>query len=362
MFQEYVFDELECQIEELSFRVNNLTGFDLLNDRCLSDLSCADSEGDVEYLYPAEQPYLSEASGYESDRSNTSGALRWHLSSSSSRDNCGRAAAERHHDGPLDDAMRNELLVSDCKHHDQRLFFSEEPGAGEERSNNSCSGCCEISGNNTLRAEADRRKCPDEEGVGSPVPSFQRAFTHDAIGILRSNRTQFQELSSSSSHSLSRYTRPDREPMKPKTLYGLSPVYARQRQGTFSNDALSRADREAGELGATEAATNSSSDREAVKKTKTFSCRRARGLFRSAAVYPSQEGLPSGPIIPSRPAHRKDSESSSSSDLGPRPAWDLAPSVSERRFGVVRQHVRKPLVDSGRPSEGLIGNIGVNRK
>lgn len=371
-------DEVDDQIQELSLRMDNLMGSDVFDDRCYSEdmLSFADSEDDVEYLYQAEQPSPVGGSGYDSDHSNMS-AAKWQFSSSSSNDMsdyCGKHQSP----GPEHQASARpvKFTLGGCELHGLGLASSSSGDVAvhpsekmkfKDNSDRSCSSCYEMSRSNACftdhvgeglltRSTGNQRPFALRDDVLRDTRLRDAGLRDAALrdgelrgGVLRDGVWYVGDLrgvvhdsflrdddlpgktgvasSISSDDSFVMRPIPDKEPIKPKAMYGgLSRTHGRRGVETLAPDSADST--------TTDAATNSSPDQEVGKKTKKSHIRRAKGLFRSSAVYPGHEGFVFGPIPPRphRTAHRKDSGLNTAGESSVQAAWGLAPSASERGF------------------------------
>ena len=384
-------EEVEDQIEELTLRVETLFGPDPLfdciteSDDFLSCLSLEDSEDDVEYLYQADRPSLSSGSGYESDHS-TMSAVKWQFSSSSSYDisdessRYERQASARPVTFTLDEAEMHGLSGA-FGPASRTAYLDVYPGYL------SCSSCYEISRSNACvtddsdtavsctehryegftrparRGEFRDVKSSEHRRPGSNTNILRDIVMRDSDlqdGVLRdynlgdgdmrdrktvtSERAGSQDLYSSSGHSLRTRTQPCNEPIRPKTMYGLTRAHSRRGPDALPDvSTISPRPSTSVEGSNGEAATNSSSDQEAGRGTKKSHTRKAKGLFRSSAVSPCQEEQTLGrsPALPDRAAHRTNP---GSADSGVQSAWCPDPGVSER------------------PLKGLLGDIGMNSR
>ena len=390
--QEHVLDEVDDQIEEMTWRVETLFGSDpsmdsmSYSDDFLSCLSLEDSEDDAEYLYRADRPSVSSGSGYESDHS-TMSAVRWQFSSSSSHD-------------ISDESSRPEQQVSSrpvaCS-----LGGAKVHGISDGFGPGSCSSFLTVEADIARRrTEASRRNACfiddsdtpttcTEHGYEGSIPTatwdipgtlgntnvlrdivLRDSDFHD--GVLRdknwrddhlrnstvsSDRAASQNLSSSSGHSLRMRSQPVKEPIKPKAMYGLARGQSLRGPESFPEmGVLSPRPNPSAEGNNSETATNSSSDQEAGVGVKKPHSRKAKGLFRSSAVSPCSEGsgLALSPPLPNRASSQAES---GSGDSGVQSAWGPAPSVSER--GLVGS---PDSAVSDRPLKGLLGDISMNRK
>ena len=344
-------------------------GSEVFDGRYSSDdlLSFSDRDEDVEYLYQAEQASPVSSTGYDSDHSNTS-AAKWQFSSSSSHDlsdyygkyqpgrelrdpsdwygkyrpDTGHQASARPVKFTLGGRELRRLGLASSSSHDMAVFHSEEAMKLDDPSCSSCydmgrsnvgftfygeEGLVHGSGNRQSLALRDDGLRDGElrggvlrDGVWH-VGGLRDGDVYASVvrdGILRdqgsSDGACSQDLSSCSSHSLVKRPDPDKEPIRPKTMYGVTRTHARR-----GHEASALRPTTAADGSSTDAVANSSSDQEMGKKTKKSHPRRSKGLFRSAAVYPGHEGFALGPCPP----------------LGEsrvQAAWGLAPSASERGF------------------------------
>lgn len=387
-------DEVQDQLDELSLRMDNLMGSELFNDRSSSmDLvSFSEREEDVEYLYQAEQTSPVSSTGYDSDHSNTS-AAKWQLSSSSSQDLSEYYSKCQPYPGFYDpsdwpsgpghhaSARPVKFTLGSCSSLDMAVYHSEKAVKLEDNKDPSCSGCYEIDRNNGLFTDygekgltpsiGNRRSFSwgDEElragglrdgvlrdgelrggvlrdGVwrvgdlrdGAVHASIVRDSTlrdeylpgkASLVGSFSSDGVCSQDLSSCSSHSLLKRPDPDKEPIRPKTMYGVTRTHPRR-----GHEASAVRPSTTAGGSSTETATSSTPDQELRRKTKKSHLRRTKGIFRSSAVYPGHEGFALGPSPPlsHRMAHGKDSGLNTAGGSRVQPAWDLAPSASERGF------------------------------
>lgn len=371
--QEHVLDELDDQIEEMTWRVRTLFGSDSLDnlyssDDLLSCLSLEDSEDDVEYLYRADRQSLSSGSGYESDHSNMSPA-KWQFSSSSSHDITDEGSRLDQYSRPPTFALggaevhglgqsscSSVLTVHPCEGELARFdgtsrrkgYFvndsaspnmSTEHMIGMDRELWDVPGAC--GGTNVLR-DIVMRDSDLHEGV------LRDRYGGDCSTV-SSAKAASQELSSSSGYSFRVRSRPDKEPIKPKAMYGVTRGHSLKGSTAFPElPSLSPRPGTCGEGSNSEGETNSSPKLEAGMRTTRSHSRKGKSLFRSSAVYPCQEGLRLGrsPPLPNRAANRAES----GSDSGVQSAWGLAPSISERGFSM------------NRDPDGLISDISMNRR
>lgn len=379
-------DEVQDQLDELSVRMDNLMGSELFNDRSsVEDLvSFSEKEEDVEYLYQAEPTSPVSSTGYDSDHSNTS-AAKWQLSSSSSQDLSDYYSKYQPYSGFYDpsecppgpghhvSSRPVAFTLGSCSSLDMAVYHSERAGKREDPS---CSSRYEMDRSNGLfthygergliPAVGNRRSlgfgddglrpsglrdgvlCDGElrggvlrDGVWH-VGDVRDGAVHASVvpdGILRyeclpgrasfvdsfsSEGVRSQELSSCSSHSLLKRPDPDKEPIRPKTMYGAARTHPRR---SHEASALHPSTITGGSSTETETAAGSTPDQESSKKTKKSHLRRTKGLFRSSVVYPGHDGfalVPSPP--PHRTAHGKDS------GLNAQPAWSPAHSPVEREL------------------------------
>ena len=388
LFQEHVLDEVQDQLEELSVRMDNLMGSELFNDRSSSDdlLSFSEKEEDVEYLYQTEPTSPVSSTGYDSDHSNTS-AAKWQLSSSSSQDLSDYyskyhpcpgfydptewPSVPGHHASP----RPVRFTLGSCSSLDMAVYHGEKAGKLEDPSSSSC---YEMDRNNGLCTDYERGLTPGigyhrSFGLGDDdlrsgglrdgvlrdgelrggvlrdgvwhVGDMRDSAVHASVvrdGILRdecvpgkagfggsfsSDGVCSQDLASCSSHLLLKRPDPDKEPIRPKTMYGAARTHPRRgheasvlRPGTTTGGS------------STETATGSMPDQELRRKTKKSHLRRTKRLFRSSVVYPGHEAfaLAPNPPPPHRIAHGKDSGLNAAGGSRAQPAWDLAPSPLER--------------------------------
>lgn len=363
-------DEVQDQLDELSLRMDNLMGSELFNDRSSSDdlVSFSEREEDVEYLYQTEPTSPVSSTGYDSDHSNTS-AAKWQLSSSSSQDlsdyyskyqPCpGFCDPSDWPPGPGHHASSRpvKFTLGSCSSLDMAVYHGEKPGKLEDPS---CSSCYEMDRNNGLFTDyrdddlrsgvlrdGELRGGVLRDGVWH-VGDMRDGVAHASIvrdGILRdvflpdetraslvgsfSYGVCSQELSSCSSHSLLKRPDPDKEPIRPKTMYGAARTHPRR---GHEASALRPSTTTGGS--STETATGGTPDQELRRKTKKSHLRRTKGLFRSSVVYPDNEGfaLAPSPPLPNRLAHGKESGLNAAGGSRAQPAWDLASSPSDRGF------------------------------
>lgn len=374
-------DEVQDQLDELSLRMDNLMGSELFNDRSNSDdlVSFSEREEDVEYLYQAEPTSPVSSTGYDSDHSNTS-AAKWQLSSSSSQDlsdyynkyqsypgfcdPSGWPPGPRHHAS----TRPVKFTLGSCSSLDMAVYHSEKPGKLEDPS---CSSCYEMDRNNGLFTDyGEKGLTPKRRSVGLGEDDLRSGVLRDGElrgGVLRDGvwhvgdmrdgtvrativrdgtlrdvslrdetRASFvsslssdgvcsQDLSFCSSHSLLKC--PDPEPIRPKTMYGAARTHPRRGQEA---SALRPSTTNGGS--STETATCNTPDQELRRKTKKSHLRRTKGLFRRSVVYPGHEGfaLATSPPLSHRMARGKDSGLNAVGGSRAQPAWDLAPSSSER--------------------------------
>ena len=388
-------DEVQDQLDELSLRMDNLMGSELFNDRSSADdLSFSEREEDVEYLYQAEPTSPVSSTGYDSDHSNTS-AAKWQLSSSSSQDlsdyyskyQPGIYDQSQWPPGPEHHANPRpvKFTLGSCSSLDMAVRHSEKAGKLEDPS---CSSCYEMDRNNGLVTDyGEKGLAPyvgNRRSFGLGDDDLRSGVLHDGElrgGVLRDGvwhvgdmrdgvvhantmrdgvlrdvflpdetRASFvgsfssdgvcsQDLSSCSSHSLLKRPDPDKEPIRPKTMYGAARTHPRR---GHEASALRPSTTTGGS--STEAATCNTPDQELRRKTKKSHLRRTKGLFRSSVVYPGHESfaLAASPPLPHRMAHGKESRT--------QPAWDIAPSPSDR--GSLRD--QDPLAKPSTLERGLI--------
>ena len=368
--QERILDVVEDQIEEMTLRVENVFGSDLFMD-CLS-YSLEDSEDDVEYLYRADRPSVSSGSGYESDHS-TMSAVRWQLSSSSSHCISDESSGPEAHTSPR---------LNTCTWGGAEMYgLSAQPhhishGDARIRSDLSYSSCYEMSrSSDSLYPHGDFPhlarwdiNCSEshQPGAYDKTNILRDIALRDSDlcdGVLRDNlrddnlrdrkisvystassdRAASQDLSSSSGNSLPTRAQPEKEPIRPKAMYGRTRAHARKGREAFPNIAtLSPRPSTSAQGGNAQAATNNSSDQEAGKRIKRTHSRKGKGLFRSSAVYPCQDGLSLGhsPPLPHSAAHQ------TNSGYG-----DSDPSVSSQDHKDIEQ-----------PLKGLLGDISMNKR
>lgn len=367
---EHVLDELDNQIVELSWRVENLFGDDLslggttpYSDDVLSCWSTDNNQDDVEYLYRAtDDPSINSAgSGYESDHSSIS-APKSRFPSCSSLD----LSRESSRLDQLTGARSNGFPVGEVQIHghggDHSLLTVH---ANKTRRKRSCSNTSlsDESGSLIICAENGCPIVSSSQGDLSDVPSAYKnpnilrsivlrdSDLHD--GVLRDKKMRdrtvslddaaSKDLLSSSRHSLSRLARrPDKEPIKPKCMYGL--VRGHSLLGETAFPELTSLppcpNTTTGECSLGES-TCSSSDFEVRRKGRKSRSRKCKGVFRSAAVFPTQDGSGLSRSLPQ-----------------PRcPVW-LVDSGSVDS-GV--QSVPEPD-SSNRPLEGRLGDICMNEQ
>ena len=383
LFQEHVLDEVEDQLEELSLRMDNLMGSELFSDDPSSGdlLSCSERDEDVEYLYRAEPTSPVSSTGYDSDDSNTS-AAKWQLSSSSSQDLSDYYSKYQpypgfHHPsewspGPRHHASTRpvKFTLGSCSSLNTSVYHGEKPGKLEDPS---CSNCYEMDRNNDLFADCrEKGLTPNRRsfGLGDDelrsgvlrdgelrggvlrdgvwhVGDTRDGTVHSAVardGILRDDslrdetRASFvgsfcsdgvcsQDLSSRSSHSLLKRLDPDKEPIRPKTMYGAARTHPRR-----GHEASALRPNSTAGGSSTETVTGSAPDLELRRKTKKSHLRRTKGLFRNSTVYPGHEGftLAPSPPLPQRMVHGKDPGLNAAGGSRAQLAWDLTPSPSDQ--------------------------------
>ena len=379
-------DEVQDQLEELSLRMDNLMGSELFNDRSCSDdlVSFSEREEDVEYLYQTEPTSPVSSTGYDSDHSNTS-AAKWQLSSSSSQDLSdyyskyqaypGFCDPSEWSPGPRHHASSRpvKFTLGSCSSLDMAVYHGEKPGKLEDPS---CSSCYEMDRNNGLFTDYGEKGLTSNVGnrrsFGLGEDDFRSGVLRDGelrggvlrdgvwhvgdmrdgaahanivrdgilrdvslpdearaslVGSFSSDGVCSQDLSSCSSHSLFKRPDPDQEPIRPKTMYGAARTHPRR---GHEASALRPSTTTGGS--STETATGSTPDQELRRKTKKSHLRRTKGLFRSSVVYPGNEGfaLAPSPPFPHRMTHRKESGLNAVGGSRAQPAWDLAPSPSDR--------------------------------
>lgn len=376
-------DEVEDQLDELSLRMDTLMGSELLDERAYSDdlLSCSERDEDVEYLYRAEPTSPVSSTGYDSDDSNTS-AAKWQLSSSSSQDLSHYYNKYKpypgFHDpsewppGPRHHASTRpvKFTLGSCSSLDMSEYHGEKPGKHDDPSSSSCyemdrssglfTNCGDKGltpnrrsfglGDDHLRSgvlrDGELRGGVLRDGVWH-VGDMRDGTVRSAVardGILRDDflrdetRASFvgsvcsdgvcsQDLSSRSSHSLLKRLDPDKEPIRPKTMYGASRTHPRRghEASTLHPNATTGGS-------STETVTGSTPDLGLRRKTKKSHLRRTKGLFRNSAVYPGHEdfALAPSPPLPQRMAHGKDSGLNAAGGSRAQLAWNLAPLPSDR--------------------------------
>lgn len=363
---EHVLDEVQVQFEELSLRMGNLMGSEVFDNsqRFTGDfLSGTDSDEDVEYLYQVEQrpaPSAVSGSGYESDHSDMS-AARWNLSSSSCYDLADCHGLNEWRSGLAGgNGAKPVMFTSDrCKadRSPQKItaYPSGETLRFQSHSDPSCSSCYDMCRSNpsfTLRDGGIRESALLDtrlrDGVlreGELRGSFLRdgvwyeGGLHDSVSrgnddrdrpdvnsAIQSNGTFIRDQSFYSTHS--RVMRTKLEPIMPKNVYSTARTHGRR-----SREALSLHPSANVDCSTTEVATSSASELEVSRKGKKSRRRKTKGLFRSSAVYPGEEGLSLGldPPVRGREAHSADSQHPTTKSPA-HAAWGLAPSASEREF------------------------------
>lgn len=350
-------DEVQDQLDELSLRMDNLMGSELFNDRSSSDdlVSFSEREDDVEYLYQTEPTSPVSSTGYDSDHSNTS-AAKWQLSSSSSQDLSDYYSKYQSNPGFCDPSWwppgpghHEDPSCSSCYEMDRNNgFFTDygEKGLTSSVGNRRSFGLGDDNLRSGVLRDGELRGGVLRDGVWH-VGDMRDGAAHASIvrdGILRdvflpdetraslvgsfsSDGVCSQDLSSCSSHSLLKRPDPDKEPIRPKTMYGAARTHPRR---GHEASALHPSNATGGS--STETATGSTPDQELRKKTKKSHLRRTKGLFRSSVVYPGNEGfaLAPSPPLPHRMAHGKESGLNAAGGSRVQPAWDLAPSPSDR--------------------------------
>ena len=392
LFQEHVLDEVQDQLDELSVRMDNLMGSELFNDRSsVEDLvSFSGKEEDVEYLYQAEPTSPVSSTGYDSDHSNTS-AAKWQLSSSSSQDLSDYYSKYQPYSGFYDPSewppgpghhaspRPVTFTLGSCSSLDMAVYHSERAG---KREDHSCSSCYEMDrskgrfthygerglipavgnrrslgfGDDGLRPSGlrDGVLCDGElrggvlrDGVWH-VGDMRDGAVHASVvrdGILRDERlpgrasfvdsfsseeVRSQQFSTCSSHSLLKRPDPDKEPIRPKTMYGAARTHPRR---SHEASALHPSTITGGSSTETETAAGSTPDQESSKKTKKSHLRRTKGLFRSSVVYPGHDSFALAPSPPPhRTAHGKDSGLNAAGGSRAQPAWNPARSPVEREL------------------------------
>ena len=396
LFQEHVLDEVQVQFEELSLRMGNLMGSEMFDDsRCFSDdLSGTGSDEDVEYLYQSEQrpsPSPVSGSGYDSDHSNMS-AAKWQLSSSSSHDlsDChGKnqlgpglvlEASARPETFTLGGSEVRGLGLASPSPRDIAAYPGEKTMRFQGNSDPSCSSCYDMGRSNP--SFTDHRVDSLKPGIGKrqsfPLRDdglrdgglrdrslrdgvlrdgelrdgelrdgeLRGGFLRDGVwyvgglrdyvtgdSLLRAEDFRVKPAVDSSAQSETfqpaLVMRPQPEPIKPKTLYTVTRAHGRR-----GHEALSLHPSADAGGSTTEAATSSSSDQEVGRTRKKSRRRRTKGLFRSSAVYPGQEGLSLGtsPPVRRQDTHSKESGLNTVSESPYKATWCLAPSASEQNF------------------------------
>lgn len=375
-------DEVDDQLQELELRMDNLMGSQAFGDRYSSDdlLSFSDKDEDVEYLYQAEQTSPVSSTGYDSDHSNTS-AAKWQFSSSSSHDlsdnyssrPCGWGNfrdqsdwfGKYRPDKPVKSTPcgrdMNRLGLASSSSYDMDVYPSEEVLKLRDNGDPSCSSCYEMGRSNSgFTHYGDEGLRDDDLRDGELRGGVLRdgvwhvGDLHDGVvyasrvrdnilrdedipikttlgGSFSSDVVRSQDLSSCSSHSLAKRPDPDKEPIRPKTMYGATRTHARR-----GHEAAAQRPTTVVDGSSSDAAANSSSDQETGRKTKKSHPRRTKGLFRSSAVYPGQEGFALGPSPPLGESRGQ-------------AAWGLAPSASERGFNRTPDPHAKPAASERGP-------------
>ena len=348
-------DELDDQIEEMSWRVESL--FD--DDPCTDSISCSNAllsswvedcdQGDVEYLYEAgnDPSVYSAGSGYESDHSAMS-TSRCYFSSSSSLD-------------IPDERIRHEQFigakVGSHGYRGDHSLLTVAPNKTTVKQSYSCSSERDESGSsiNFSGDGCQNPACSLPQGNMCDLPGacenpnvLRNIVLRDSDlceGVLR-DRTVWLDGETKKDMSLGAHTlHRDEEPIKPKVMYGMVRGCSQKGEKAFPELANIAPHMKATTAGdSSEEATCSSSDYE-LRKRRRSKChsRRAKGLFRNVAVFPSQEesGISSSPVQPRIPVWELEAGSLSS---GIQSAWGQDPR----------------LCSSEQPFEGLLGDICMN--
>lgn len=353
---DHVLDELDAQIEEMSWRVESL--FD--DDPCADSISCTNSllstwledcdQGDVEYLYEAgnDPSVYSAGSGYESDHSAMS-TSRCYFSSSSSLD-------------IPDERIRHERVigakVGSHGYRGDHSLLTVAPNKTTAKQSYSCSSERDESGS-SINFSGDGYESPacsvpqgnlcDLPGACENPNILRNIVVRDSDlreGVLR-DRTVWLDGETKKDMSLGAHTlHREKEPIKPKVMYGMVRGCSQKGEKAFPELANIAPHMEATTAaGSSEEASCSSSDYDLRKRRSKCHSRRSKGRFRNVAVFPSQEesGISSSPGQPRIPVWEVEAGSLSS---GIQSSWGQAP---------------RPCF-SEQPFEGLLGDICMNSR